>query len=156
MLEQKGSFHIENPSMSMWKARGVSALARCAVRSGTSLWLHPQPGCALRRLATRVTVLTEEEHFEQQVNKEELSVVYFTAAWCGPCKMISPIFEEIAEQHPAATFLKVDVDDQPDVAAAAEIRAMPTFQFWKSGALLDQIVGADPQKLADCTKKHVG
>ncbi len=108
----------------------------------------------LRLLSSRVSILTDESQFEATVKSESLSVVYFTASWCGPCKMISPIFEAVAEEHPTATFLKVDVDDQPDVAAAAQVAAMPTFQFFKDGQLLDKIVGADPQQLADLTKKH--
>ena len=84
------------------------------------------------------------------------SVVYFTASWCGPCKMISPIFDEVASAHPpGATFLKVDVDDMPDVAAAAQISAMPTFQFYKSGQLLEQIVGADVEKLKAGVEEHL-
>ena len=68
--------------------------------------------------------------------------------------MISPIFESVAEEHPGVAFLKVDVDDQPDVAAAAEVAAMPTFKFFKAGRLLDTIVGADPEKLATTTARH--
>jgi thioredoxin 1 len=68
--------------------------------------------------------------------------------------MISPIFEQLSDEYPAASFLKVDVDDQPDVAAAAQVAAMPTFQFFKSGKLLDKIVGADPVKLKTCVKNH--
>ena len=73
---------------------------------------------------------------------------------CGPCKFISPVFESVAEAHPDATFLKVDVDDFSEVAASARVAAMPTFQFWKSGSLVDTIVGADPDKLKSTTKMH--
>ena len=125
----------------------VGAAARPATKRAT--------GVALRALARhKVTVLTEEEQFAAATAGEPLAVVYFTAAWCGPCKMISPVFEAVAEEYPQATFLKVDVDDQPDVAAAARVAAMPTFQFFKKGELLDTIVGADPQKLSDLTKAH--
>ena len=62
--------------------------------------------------------------------------------------MISPVYTGLAEAHSStATFLKVDVDELGDVAAAANVTAMPTFQFVKNGNLVDQLRGADPQKL---------
>lgn len=73
---------------------------------------------------------------------------------CGPCKFISPVFESVAEAHPDATFLKVDVDDFGDVAGTAGVTAMPTFQFWKSGTLVDTMIGADPDKLKSTTELH--
>jgi thiol-disulfide isomerase/thioredoxin len=98
----------------------ASTLARRAVS---------QSGIARPRLlSSRVTVLGDEGLFDTIVKKDSLSVVYFTASWCGPCKMISPVFDMVAEEHPTATFLKVDVDDLPEVAAAAQVSAMPTFQ----------------------------
>ena len=70
--------------------------------------------------------------------------------------MISPIYEELAANAGAGTtFLKVDVDDQPEIAAAAGVSAMPTFKFFKAGALLDTIVGADVAGLQEMTKKHL-
>ncbi len=68
--------------------------------------------------------------------------------------MIAPIFESIADEHTHCSFLKVDVDDFPDVSQQAQVSAMPTFQFWKSGELLDTIVGADAAKLQSTTKIH--
>ena len=104
--------------------------------------------------ASAVKVMTVEDEFETTIASDSLSVVYFTAAWCGPCRMISPVFEMIAEQHSDATFLKVDVDEQAETAAAAQVSAMPTFQFYKSGKLLDKIVGADVEKLKIYTEAH--
>ena len=84
------------------------------------------------------------------------AVVYFAASWCGPCKMISPIFEAVAKENTSgATFLKIDVDDLPEVAGEAGVSAMPTFQFYRSGKLLDKIVGADPGKLKTYCETHL-
>lgn len=70
--------------------------------------------------------------------------------------MISPVYEELASgAGDGTTFLKVDVDDQPEVAAAAGVTAMPTFKFFKDGQLLDTIVGADAAKLQSLTKEHL-
>ena len=84
-------------------------------------------------------------------HKDSPAVVYFTAAWCGPCKQVSPIYEKMSE--PAAygakiAFAKVDVDDLPDVARAAGITAMPTFQMHNCGKMTGEIVGADLAKLS--------
>ena len=116
------------------------SLARSAGRVSARLSSRPQ--VAARHLA--VKVLTDDSEFGTVTSSESLSVVYFTAAWCGPCKMISPIYDAVSDEYPSVSFLKVDVDDQPDVAAMAQVQAMPTFQFFKSGKMLDKIVGADP------------
>ena len=109
-----------------------------------------------RGFASKVTVCGDESAFEKAVSSPSGSVVYFTASWCGPCRMISPVYEELASgAGDGTTFLKVDVDDQPEVAAAAGVTAMPTFKFFKDGQLLDTIVGADAAKLQSLTKEHL-
>ena len=125
---------------------GVSASARLVAAR--------RPVLLTAQRALAVKTLTDESQYKPAIAADSLCVVYFTAAWCGPCKMISPIFEQLSDEYPAASFLKVDVDDQPDVAAAAQVAAMPTFQFFKSGKLLDKIVGADPVKLKTYVKNH--
>jgi len=74
-------------------------------------------------------------------------VVDFTAQWCGPCRMIGPKFEEFSLTYTDLLFVKVDVDDCDSVAAKAGISAMPTFQVYKAGQKVDEIVGASPEKL---------
>jgi thioredoxin 1 len=66
---------------------------------------------------------------------------------CGPCKMMAPVFEELANATPGCIFVKVDVDEASDVSGEAGVRAMPTFMKYKNGAKADEFSGADPAKL---------
>ncbi|RDX91349.1 TPR repeat-containing thioredoxin TDX, partial [Mucuna pruriens] len=72
-----------------------------------------------------------------------LAILYFTATWCGPCRHISPIYTSLAEKYPKVVFLKVDIDEATDVAAAWNISSVPTFFFVKNGKEVDSVVGAD-------------
>lgn len=74
-------------------------------------------------------------------------IVDFTASWCGPCKLIAPVFEELANATLGCIFVKVDVDEASDVSGEAGVRAMPTFMKYKNGAKADEFSGADPAKL---------
>lgn len=75
---------------------------------------------------------------------DKLVVVDFFATWCGPCKMIAPMIEKFAEQYAGqATFLKVDVDQAPELAQRHGISAMPTLVFFKNGSELTRVVGAN-------------
>lgn len=71
----------------------------------------------------------------------------FYATWCGPCRMISPRFEALSDKYPGVAFIKVDVDQAGEIAQNMQISAMPTFVFFKDGAKVTTIVGADPSQL---------
>lgn len=64
---------------------------------------------------------------------DKLVIIDFFATWCGPCKVISPQFEELSNELTDIVFLKIDVDDNEDIAAEYEISSMPTFIFIKNG-----------------------
>ncbi|XP_073520922.1 thioredoxin-like [Phyllobates terribilis] len=85
--------------------------------------------------------------------EKKLIVVDFTATWCGPCQKIAPFYESLASKYPAILLYKVDVDLAADIAAECGIRAMPTFQFYKDGKKVDELCGADPDKLESLIKK---
>ena len=73
---------------------------------------------------------------------------------CGPCRYIGPIFEQLSEANPEVEFVKVDVDSADDVAAHCGVRAMPTFQFFKGGEKVGEMMGADQNKLVEMIAKH--
>ncbi|KAF0685974.1 Aste57867_22177 [Aphanomyces stellatus] len=80
-------------------------------------------------------------------HKSQLVVVDFSAAWCGPCQFIKPHFEALADEFTDVAFLELDVDENEDVTEALGVSAMPTFQFWRDGKLVDVVRGADPRGL---------
>ncbi|XP_029026234.1 thioredoxin-like [Betta splendens] len=85
----------------------------------------------------------------------KLVVVDFTATWCGPCRMIGPVFEELStnSEYSNVVFLKVDVDEASDVSGECNISCMPTFQFFKNGSKVHEFSGADKNKLIDGLQK---
>jgi thioredoxin len=95
----------------------------------------------------------EEVRSLSQFNKLKtgsLLIIDFYATWCGPCKVISPVFEKLAKQYESSTsitFAKCDVDKAKDVAQTCGITAMPTFQFFKGGNKVDEVKGADVNQL---------
>lgn len=89
-----------------------------------------------------------------KADTKTLLVIDFTASWCGPCKMISPEFAKLADQHKEVAFYKVDVDENADAAEAENVSAMPTFKFFKGGKLVDEVVGANLKDLTDKVAKH--
>ncbi len=88
-----------------------------------------------------------DSNFEEVViNSDKPVLVDFWAEWCGPCRMVSPIIEEIAEQYAGkALVAKCDVDNSPNVAAKYSIRNIPTVLFFKDGKIVDKQVGAVPK-----------
>ena len=88
-----------------------------------------------------------DEQFEQEVLKADLPVmVDFWAAWCGPCKVVSPMVEELADEYSGKVkFVKVDTEENFDTPDHYGIRSLPTLMVFKGGELVDQIFGARPK-----------
>lgn len=115
--------------------------------------------CFIRTVPTMpLIVINDDPHYVQEMNNQgvKLVVVDYTASWCGPCKRIAPIFEELSRKYSRATFLKVDVDRCKETAASQGVSAMPTFIFYRNKSKLDRIQGADPQALEAKIKQYYG
>ena len=83
------------------------------------------------------------ENFESLKNGSQPLVVDFWATWCGPCRMIAPIIEELAKEYDGKiTVGKCDVEENDDIAAEFGIRNIPTILFFKNGEVVDKTVGA--------------
>lgn len=97
-----------------------------------------------------IVVVHNLSQFQQLISAAgpKLVVVDFTATWCGPCRMIAPVFESLSERYAGrAVFLKVDVDEASDVSQYCSVSAMPTFHGYKNNLLVFQFSGADKNQL---------
>ena len=93
-----------------------------------------------------VVHLTEQTFDEALAAAEGVWMVDFWASWCGPCRAIAPVLEELAKtSNGAVTLAKVNVDEQPALAARHGIRSIPTVLFVKDGKVVDQVIGAVPR-----------
>ncbi|MCI0547244.1 MAG: thioredoxin [Candidatus Rokubacteria bacterium] len=93
------------------------------------------------------TVHLTEANFDTEIgSRKEVLMVDFWAEWCGPCRAIAPTLDELARESAGKVSLaKVNVDDNPHLAARYGIRSIPTILFMKGGAVIDQIIGAVPK-----------
>ena len=102
-------------------------------------------------------VAVTDTTFEQEVEKfDGLAVVDFWAAWCGPCRMVAPILEQLAAEYGGrAKVVKMDVDANPHTTIKFNVRSIPTILFFKGGKVVDTVIGAVPKgKLDSKFKEH--
>ncbi len=91
-----------------------------------------------------ITKINEQE-FETKVVNDDVAVIDFSATWCGPCRMLAPVLEEISEQLDGkAKFYNVDVDENPSLAAGFSISSIPNVVILKKGKVVDQSLGFRP------------
>ncbi|WP_250674658.1 thioredoxin [Paraclostridium ghonii] len=104
-----------------------------------------------------MTRIIDIEEFRTEVeNTSEITVVDFFATWCGPCKMLAPVFDELGNDIDKAKFLKVDIDKSLELARRFQVTTVPTVIVFKDGEEAERLVGFIPkQKLEDMVNAHI-
>ena len=90
-------------------------------------------------------VSINKTNFEQIINTDKPVLIDFYADWCGPCRMVSPLVDEIAEENPQYTVGKINVDNEPELAQAFAVSSIPMLVVIKNGKITNQAVGAMPK-----------
>ena len=102
---------------------------------------------------SNVKIVTEE-NFDSVIATSLLTIIDCWAAWCGPCRMLSPIVDELSEQYTQINFGKLNVDENGTISQRFQIMAFPRLLFFKNGALIDTLVGAVPKSVIE-DKIHI-
>ena len=122
---------------------------------------NPSTSCNTQQTSTILDIRGGEVHesstladLEGKVQsaalQNKLTIIDFTATWCGPCKAIAPVYKELSNEFgSSAQFIKVDVDDNPEAAQKYGVSAMPTFIIIKGGEVVDKLMGANPDRLKE-------
>lgn len=91
-------------------------------------------------------IIITKENFENEVlNSDKPVLLDFWASWCGPCRMVSPIVDEIAEEHPEIKVGKVNVDEESELAEKFQVMSIPSLFVVKDGKVVNSSVGAKPK-----------
>lgn len=83
-----------------------------------------------------------ETNFDQTISAENPTLVDFWAEWCGPCKSMHPVFDSISKKYPNVKFARVNVDSNQNISMRFAVQSIPTFIMFKSGQIIDRMVGA--------------
>ena len=102
-------------------------------------------------------IYLKNDTFDAEINSDVPVMVDFWAPWCGPCKMIGPFVEQLAEEYAGRDKVcKVNVDDEPELAARFKVMTIPAIMIFKNGEVVEKDVGAKPkQALAAMIDKHL-
>ena len=121
--------------------------------------IAPSSRTAVLKLRGGARVIETEDEFDALLADAgaKLVVVDFTASWCGPCQRIAPKYAELAEAYADdALLVKVDVDENAELAARMGVQVLPTFVVLRDGEEVAKMSGADPAKLEALVKEHIG
>ncbi|CAM8953145.1 unnamed protein product [Rhodiola kirilowii] len=111
-------------------------------------------GSLMNRIIVFRSTTQWRAHFEASKLSNKLMVIYFSASWCGPCRYMEPIVNELAAKYSEVEFIKIDVDELPAVSWEFAIQAMPTFVLLRGGKEVDKVVGAKKDELQWKIEKH--
>lgn len=92
------------------------------------------------RCASNYVVLGSADSFKTIMETEGPKILYFTATWCPPCKKIAPVFEKLSKDFSNTTFVKIDIDDNRELAEEHRISSVPTFKAFSGSKLLSQVI----------------
>ncbi|AGO13647.1 AaceriAGL229Cp [[Ashbya] aceris (nom. inval.)] len=108
------------------------------------------PGGA-RRMQSTVSVLRSAAELQAAVERPR-AVVNLSAAWCGPCRAMTPVYKRLSEEHRDVSFYKVDIDELPEAAHQFGVTGVPTYVVLRDGREHTRVVGADPRALEQALK----
>ena len=83
---------------------------------------------------------------EEVLNSDKPVLVDFWASWCGPCRMVAPVVEEIANEHPEIKVVKINIDEEAELAAEFQVTSIPTLMVFKNGQIANLSIGAKPKE----------
>lgn len=95
---------------------------------------------------TNMKELTQDNFSQEVLESADPVLVDFTASWCGPCKMLAPVLDELETENQGVKFVKVDVDEQSALAQQYSVMSMPTLLFFKEGKVMEQMIGVQPKE----------
>ncbi len=89
--------------------------------------------------------ITKQNFQEEVINSDKKVLIDFWASWCGPCRMVSPVIDEIAAERPDIKVCKVNVDEEQELAASFQVMSIPALVVMENGKIVNQAVGARPK-----------
>ncbi|MBO9667681.1 MAG: thioredoxin [Bdellovibrio sp.] len=95
-----------------------------------------------------------KDNFKEIVEQNQIVIVDFWAVWCGPCKRFAPIYDAVAAKHPDIKFIKINTDEQPEIAASFEVKSIPTLAVIKEQAIIFVQPGAVNEEVLEAIVKR--
>ncbi|SHH90444.1 thioredoxin [Clostridium collagenovorans DSM 3089] len=100
--------------------------------------------------------INKNNFIQEVLGEDKVVVADFWASWCGPCKMLAPVLEEISSEMKNVKFVKINIDDNPNLAQQFRVASIPTLMVFKDGDIKNKIVGFRPKsEIVDLVSKHV-